>query len=190
MKNYPKDTPYMWLSTLMECWIIIRTWPNHTKPNQINLKLRFGQKILTSTTFTPDKFKILGPISGLQEVILDFSIFFQLLGPIWKKFFHGSKLWVKTPLNPKFQNHSDTNAYLRSHFCSNFNWILSFFQGFFGPNLACMWSVCTSAFHICACLSDFCQKWGSYSPKIKLNFSIVILPKFLIPWKIGLFGTP
>ena len=160
MKNYPKDTPNMWLSTLMDCWIIIRTWPNHTKPNQTNLKLRFGQKILTSTTFTVDKFMILGPISGLQEVILDFSIFFQLLGPIWKKFFHGPKLWVKTPLIPEFQNHSDMKAYLRSHFCSNFNWVLYFFQGFLGPNLACMWSICTSAFHICAYLSDLCKNRG------------------------------
>ena len=113
-------------------------------------------KILTSTTFTLDKFMILGPISGLQEVILDFSIFFQLR----KKIFHGPKLWVKTPLKPEFQNHSDMKAYLRSHFCSNFNLVLYFFQGFFGPNLACMWSVCTSAFHICAYLSDLCKNRG------------------------------
>ena len=131
---------------------------------------------------------IRGLISELWELILNFSIFFQLLGPVWKKFFHGSKLWVNTWLNPEGQIHSDMKAYLRSNFCSNFNWIQYFFQGFLGPNLACMWSVCTSAFHRCAYLSDFLQKLGPYRQKIKLNFSIVIFDKLLIPWKIRLFG--
>ena len=163
---------------------------NHTKPNQTNWKLRFGQKIFTSTTFTLDNFVILGFISELQKVILDFSIFFQLLGPVSKIFFHGSNIWVKTPLNPEFQIHSDTITYLRSYFCSDFYWMLHFFLGFLGPNLACRWSVCTSAFHTCAYLSVFCQKWGPHRQKTKLNFSLVIFDKNKIPWKIGLFGTP
>lgn len=153
MKNDP------WHVDIYTYGVLNHHW-NLTKPNQTNWKLTFGQKIWTWTTFTLDNLMIFCLISELPEVNSDFSTFFQLLGPVWKKNFYGSKRWVKTPLNPKFQNHSDMNAYLRSHFCSNFNWTQYFFLSFLGPNLACMWSVCTSAFRICAYLSDLCKNGG------------------------------
>ena len=153
-----------WFVQLNSCfyptiWFVLKYTPNwcliccsltSTGPKnyQTNWKLRFGQKILTSTTFTLDNIMIFGLISELQKVILDFLSFFNFLGPVWRKNFHGPKLWVTASLNPKVQVHNDTSASLRSHFCSNFNWTQYFFQGLSGPNFAWMWSVCTSAFQI------------------------------------------
>ena len=61
---YRRSNPH-WCLT---CCSLTSTGP---KNYQTNWKLRFGQKILTSTTFTLDNIMIFGLISKLQKVILD-----------------------------------------------------------------------------------------------------------------------
>ena len=65
MKNYSLQIEIFTSGVLNHHWNL--TKPYQTKPNQTNWKLRFGQKILTSTTFTPDNFMILSLISELQN---------------------------------------------------------------------------------------------------------------------------
>ena len=86
-------------------------------------------------------------------------------------------------LNPEFQNHNDTSAYLRSHFGLNFNWTQHFFQGFFLHKFCLNVKCLVYNLHIFA-------KMGVSRTKFKVILKMVIWTKFLISSKIGIFGTP
>ena len=110
-------------------------------------------------------------------------MFSKILGPFEKKNFHGPKLWVTASLNPEFQNHNDTSAYLRSHFGLNFNWTQHFFQGFFCTNFAWMWSVWCITY-------IFLQKWGSHGQNLKSYLRWWFGPNFWYLQKLEFLAHP
>ena len=130
------------------CCSLTSTGPKNyqTIPNQ--LKIEIWTENINLNNFYPWKHHDFWPYFRVTKSDFRFLSFFNFLGPVWRKNFHGPKLWVTASLTPEVQVHNDTSASLRSHFCSNFNWTQYFFLGLSGPNFAWMWSVCTSAFQI------------------------------------------
>ena len=102
MKNYSLQMEIFTSGVLNHHWNL--TKPYQTKPNQLKIEI-WTENINLNNFYTWQ--------------LYDFEPYFRV-----------TKLWVKTCLNPEFQNHSDMNWYLRSHFCSNFNLMQYFFQGF------------------------------------------------------------